>query len=189
MRLAEPALRWTEPEAFSTSLARYSFEFGIRHLLAAGEHAQATKLIKSESYRKLSAQSLRNVQPLVDDISHVGKTIALEGKFDVELSTQLMVLALSERGKLISHLRETLDASASKSDWETVISLASAEPAETMRVLLALRAIVKAEAKIKNQAAKELKTVVTRWASETGKSEWQECVQWMLAPSAKLGSS
>jgi hypothetical protein len=179
-RLAETVIRWSEPDAFGSSLKAYGFANGIRHLLAMGRAAESTSLLLDKNYRDSAARILRAPQPILEDVARVRQASALAAQSDLTKAADLTILALTGREQLIVHLREVLDKSASESDWESVISMAAADNSESMRLLLALRALTRQNAKLSEQAISELRTILSRWAAATGKFEWGETVRLLV---------
>ena len=179
-RLAETVIRWNEPDAFGASLKTYGFTNGIRHLLAADRNAESTNLLLDKNYRETAASTLHDPQPVLDDVDRVCQANALAAQSDLTKAADLTILALTGREQLTVHLREVLDKAASESDWESVISLAVAEHSSSMRLLLAFRALTRENAKLSNEAISELRTILSRWATATGKSEWVELVEQVL---------
>jgi len=179
-RLAEPATRWNEPDAFGSSLKAYGFANGIRHLLAIGRATESTNLLLDKNYRESAARTLRNPTPILADVARVRRTTALADEIDADQLAELTVLALTGREQLSAHLRETLDKAATESDWETVISLAAADNSESKRILLAFRALTRQNAKPSEQAISELRIILSRWSTATGKFEWGETVRLLV---------
>lgn len=180
-RLAETAMRWSEPDAFGASLKTYGFTNGIRHLLATDCLPESTNLLLDKNYREAAASTLHDPQPILKDVSRVRQANALAAQSDLTEAADLTMLALTGREQLTVHLREVLDKAASESDWESVISLAAAEDSASMRLLLAFRALTRENAKLSEQAISELRTILSRWASESGKPEWEEVIESVLA--------
>ena len=183
-RLAETVIRWSEPDAFGSSLKTYGFKNGIRHLLATDCTAKSTNLLLDKNYRETAASTLHDPQPILEDVARVRQANAFAAQSDLTKAADLTILALIGREQLTVHLREFLDKAASESDWESVISLAAAEESETLRLLLAFRAFTRENAKPPDQVISELRTIVSRWVAATGKSEWEEVVKKLL-PSTK----
>lgn len=179
-RLAEPATRWNEPDAFGSSLKAYGFAFGIRHLLAIERAAESTSLLLDKNYRESAARKLQAPQPILADVARVRQANALGDQAEVNKAAELTFLALNAREQLTAHLRETLDKAASESDWESVISLATAEDSESMRLLLAFRALTRQNAVLPENFISEFQHILLRWACESGKPEWEEIVQQLL---------
>jgi hypothetical protein len=175
-RLAETVIRWSEPDAFGASLKTYGFKNGIRHLLAIERNEELTNLLLDKIYREIAASTLHDPQPILEDVARVRQANALAGQSDLTKAADLTVLALTGREQLIVHLREVLDKAASESDWESVISLAAAGDSASMRLLLALRALSRENTKLTEKAISELRTILSRWASESGKPEFSEIV-------------
>jgi hypothetical protein len=169
-------MRWSEPDAFGASLKTYGFTNGIRHLLATDCLPESTNLLLDKNYREAAASTLHDPQPILKDVSRVRQANALAAQSDLTEAADLTMLALTGREQLTVHLREVLDKAASESDWESVISLAAAEDSTSMRLLLALRALSNQNAKFSNEAISELRTILSRWATATGKIEWEEVV-------------
>jgi nephrocystin-3 len=175
-RLAEPATRWNEPDAFGSSLKAYGFANGIRHLLAIERTAESTSLLLDKSYRESAAQTLHNPTPILADVARVRQVNALADEPDANQAADLTVLALNGREQLTAHLRHTLDKAASESDWESVVALAAAEESESMRLILAFRALTRENAILPEKVIPELQNILSRWASESGKPELEELV-------------
>ena len=182
-RLAEPATRWTEPEAFGPSLRAYGFEYGIRHLLACGRAAESTRLLLDNGYRQAAAHTLKKPQPVLDDIAQVRHANAIAATPEASAAAPLTVLALTGREQLTAHLRQSLDEAATGADWETVLALAAAGESEATRLLLACRALTRENATPPEGEANELRALMTRWASNSGNAGWQELIGHVLPPS------
>ena len=183
-RLAETVIRWSEPDAFGASLKAYGFAYGIRHLLAIERAAESTSLLFDKTYRESAARTLHAPQPILEDVARVRQANALADEPDANQAADLTVLALNGREQLTAHLRHTLDKAASKSDWESVVALAAAEESESMRLILAFRALTRQNAILPENVFPELQNILSRWASESGKPEWEELVE-RLVPSTQ----
>jgi nephrocystin-3 len=175
-RMAETVTRWQEPSAFGPSLKAYGFANGIRHLLAIDSNAESASLLLDKNYRETAARTLHDPQPILEDLARVRKACALADKINVSQAAHLSVLALIGREQLTKHLREALDLAATEADWETVISVISAENNDEVSLLLACRALARNNAGISAKMTLELQPLMEKWAT-AGKSEWREIIQ------------
>ena len=180
-RLAETVIRWSEPDAFGSSLKTYGFKNGILHLLATDCTTESTNLLLDKNYRETAASTLHDPQPVLEDVARIRQANALADQTDANQAAELTVLALNAREQLTAHLRETLDKAASESDWESVVALAAAEESESMRLLLTFRALTRQNAILPENVFPELQNILSRWASESGKPEWVEVIESVLA--------
>ncbi len=179
-RLAETVTRWNDQAAFGFSLRAYGFEYGVRHLLACKRAGDAVDLILDEKYREAAASALHQWQPVLHDVARVRRELAMQPSCDLAQAAELAVLSLSAEAQLGACLRRRLDQCAANGDWEEVLALSSAEKDETVRLLVACRALTRrsdsGSDKASAQLRAELTAVVERWAESTGKSEWGELV-------------
>ena len=179
-RLAKTVTRWNDPDALTASLQAYGFTNGIRHLLANARVEESTALLLNENYRQAAARVLCDPQPVLEDLARVRHASALSSRFDGDAAAGLTFVALTGERQLTAHLRKSLDQAANEGDWESVLALASAEKSEPMRLLLACRALTLENSSPPAPAARELQILMSRWARNTGKPEWEEIVQCML---------
>jgi hypothetical protein len=175
-RLAEIVLRWQEPDAFGQSLKAYGFANGIHHLIAINCNNEATSLLLDENYRETATRTLHDSQPILKDVAYVRNANALADGIYLSQAAHLSVLALTGREQLTKHLREALDLAATEADWETVISVISAENNDEVSLLLACRALARNNAGISAKMTLELQPLMEKWAT-AGKSEWREIIQ------------
>jgi nephrocystin-3 len=175
-RLAETVLRWQEPDAFGQSLKAYGFANGIHHLIAINCNNEATSLLLDENYRETATRTLHDSQPILKDVAYVRNANALADGINLSQAAHLSVLALTGREQLTKHLREALDLAATEADWETVISVISAENNDEVSLLLACRALARNNAGISAKMTLELQPLMEKWAT-AGKSEWREIIQ------------
>jgi nephrocystin-3 len=181
-RLAEPVLRWREEGAFGASLRAYGFANGIRHLLDNHRADESAGLLLDKDYREAAARTLHQVRPVLDDIQRVREADAQADSFDVARASDLTVLALTGREQLEAHLRKTLDQTAVKSDWESVMAHAGSEDDKAMAILLACRAISRATKQIGEADIAGIVSVMDRWAETIGKSGWKEFIARVALP-------
>ena len=73
---------------------------------------------------------------------------------------------------LDAHLCQTLDQSAQKGEWETVMGLAAAGENESMSMLLACRALLQGGVPQNDSDAVQLRALMKRWSA--CKDEWEE---------------
>jgi hypothetical protein len=179
-RLAEPALRWREGNAFGATLRAYGFENGIRHLIDSGRVDDAAGLLLDIDYRQAAARALHQARPVLDDVQRVRQAESQQRSFDVGRASELTVIALKGRQQLTTHLREMLDRMAGEADWEAVVSLASIESDESMRLLLACRAITHRNGNIPDDIRVQLQTILSAWANASGKPEWEKVLSQLL---------
>jgi hypothetical protein len=185
-RLAEPALRWREEDAFGASLRSYGFENGIRHLLDSHRADEAASLLLDKEYREVAARTLHQPRPVLDDAQRVREADAQADSFDVARASELTILALTGREQLEAHLHKALNHAAANSEWERVFALAAGEESEALRLLLAFRALlVASECKTSaKQSGADICALLERWAESTGKDEWSALIK-LLAPSGR----
>ena len=179
-RLAETVTRWSDPVVFNASLRAYGFANGIQHLLANRRVEESTALFLDETYRKAAARVLCDPQPVLKDLARVRHASTLSSQFNEDAAAELTIVALTGARQLTNHLRASLDQASDEGDWESVISLASAERTEPLRLLLACRALTRDGVCPSALDVGALRTLMSRWARNTGKPEWEEVVQRML---------
>jgi len=182
-RLAEPAIRWNEPEAFGTSLRAYGFEFGIRHLLDVGRFEEAAAMMLETKYRHSAVESLRQAISVQQDVARVRHAVAREARWTPEDATVLTVLALTGENELELHLRRRLGEAAGRGDWEEALGIAGASEDNQARLLLVSLALIHNPAGLTDTAGAQVQEVASRWADATGKPEWEEVLA--LLPSLK----
>ena len=179
-RLAETATRWLDQTAFGFSLRAYGFEYGVRHLIACKRAGDALDLVLDKKYREAAVSALHQVQPVLHDVALVRRELAMQPSCDLDQAAALTVLSLSAEAQLGACLRRRLDQCAANGNWEEVLALSSAEKDETLRLLVACRALTRgsdsATDKDSVQLRAELAAVMARWADSTGKAEWGELV-------------
>ena len=175
-RLAETVIRWSEPDAFGSSLRNYGFEYGIRHLLACKRVGESIGLVLNKGYRESAASTLHQAFPVLGDVVRVRREAAMQPSCNIEQAAALIVISLNGGSELNSHLRRNLDECANKDDWEEVLALSAAEENESMRLLLACRALTNKATSGPENSTAELRSVMERWATGTGKAAWREIV-------------
>jgi hypothetical protein len=184
-RLAEPAIRWRETDAFGSGLRAYGFAHGIGHLLAVGRSGEARDLVLDRDYQNAAAVALRDPGPVERDVAAVRRTLALAGNLEPAVAAELAAQTLLVRPRLTRHLRQVLDDAARQGDWEEVMALAAAGADESERLLLACRALVRGGRPGEGQAAADLRALLARWSTAAGKEEWTELTGRLLpAPAA-----
>ena len=175
-RLAEPATRWNEPDAFSSSLKAYGFAFGIRHLIAMGRVAEATDMILDENYRQNAVESTRLGSTVQQDVSRLRHAVAMNTSSDTGKAAQLTIQALSGTAELETHLRSRLDEASVSGEWEEALGIAGAAEVNQLRLLLACRALIQNKSKLTENQKEQIKALTHRWASAEGKPEWEEII-------------
>jgi len=185
-RLAEPALRWREDDAFGASLRSYGFENGIRHLLDNHRADEAAGLLLDRAYREAAVQTLHQAYPVLDDVQRVREADTQADNFDAGRASELTVLALTGGEQLGVHLRKTLDEAAVKSDWESVLALAGAEGGADRSILLACRAVTRTDVELNEADVDEIKIVLERWAKATANPIWTELIKALPAPQRRV---
>lgn len=185
-RLAEPALRWREEDAFGTSLRSYGFENGIRHLLDNHRADEAAGLLLDRKYREAAAQTLYQAYPVLDDVQRVRKADTQADNFDAGRASELTVLALTGGEQLGVHLRKTLDEAAVKSDLGSLLALAGAEGGADRSILLVCRAVTRTDVKLNEADVDEIKIVLERWAKATANPIWSELIKALPAPQRRV---
>jgi hypothetical protein len=171
-RLAETVTRWQDEQAVGASLRSYGFEHGISHLLARARVREALDLLLADHYRHAAALTLRRSAPVLRNVQDVRRAAALEDLCQPEEAATLTQLALTGRSMLETDLRQSLDQSAQKEDWETVMGLAAAGENESMSMLLACRALLQGGMPKNDSDAVQLRALMKRWSA--GKDEWEE---------------
>jgi nephrocystin-3 len=177
-RLAQTVTRWREEAAFGATLRTYGFQQGITHLLEVDRTREAVELLLAEDYRETAARTLRETQPVLRDVERVRVAAAIAGTSDPEDAAALTVLALAGREQLTACLRQALDQAATQGHWESVMALSEAAEEETLRLLLACRAIMGGGPPGEESEARLLRDKMARWAD--GRKEWLELLGWML---------
>jgi nephrocystin-3 len=171
-RLAETVTLWQDEQAVGASLRSYGFEHGISHLLARARVREALDLLLADHYRHAAALTLRRSAPVLRNVQDVRRAAALEDLCQPEEAATLTQLALTGRSMLETDLRQALDQSAQKEDWETVMGLAAAGENESMSMLLACRALLQGGMPKNDSDAVQLRALMKRWSA--GKDEWEE---------------
>ena len=171
-RLAETVTRWQDELAVGASLRSYGFEHGISHLLARARVREALDLLLADHYRHAAALTLRRSAPVLRNVQDVRRAAALEDLCQPEEAATLTQLALTGRSMLDAHLCQTLDQSAQKGEWETVMGLAAAGENESMSMLLACRALLQGGVPQNDSDAVQLRALMKRWSA--CKDEWEE---------------
>jgi hypothetical protein len=179
-RLAEPATRWREPEAFGLSLRAYAFEYGLRHLLANKCADDATAMILDENYRHRAIESTRRASTIQQDVSLVRHAVATDAKSDPERAAALTIQAITGTAKLEAHQRQRLDESAGAGDWEEALGIAGASENNEFRVLFACRALVHIQSSLTETEGAQIRDLSQRWARATSRPEWEETLALLL---------
>lgn len=179
-RLAETATRWQDEGAFGASLRAYGFQHGIGHLLALGRSEESRDLLLDRTYQKQAVCTLRNPEPIQRDVAAVRCALVRGEGSDPLSAAGLAEQALSGRGRLTEHLRRALDDAAWRGDWEEVVALAAAAEEDSLRLLLAFRAILRGGGLGCSREAAELRILLERWAVTVGKPEWRELIDRFL---------
>lgn len=196
-KLAEPALRWKEEDAFGASLRSYAFANGMAHLLDEKRIDKSLELLSDKKYRETAAHALHQARPVLKDLQRLRETLAKAPAFDAIQAAELTFLALSGQQELQTHLRLSLDEAAKQGDWEEALAFAAAEESETLRLLLACRAVAVTDPRIPTQDRSEIGALMERWAETAGGNEWNDLVRTLVTAQAnksigadeKLGES
>jgi nephrocystin-3 len=181
-KLAEPALRWKEQDAFGASLRSYAFANGIAHLLDDKRTDKSLELLSDQEYRETAARALHQARPVLKDLQRLRETLAKAPAFDATQAAELTFLALRGKQELQTHLRISLDEVSKLGDWEDAMAFAAAEESETLRLLLACRALAGISAMPSEGSAAEVRALASKWADATGTPEWRELVVLLLPP-------
>jgi len=179
-RLAETVTRWQEPDAFGSSLRAYGFEYGIRHLLAIRRVDDASDMILDQNYRHRAVESTRQASAIQEDVSRLRRALALQAEFNLGEAALLTNQALVGKTEPECHLRSQLDAAAASGDWEEALGIAGAQEDNSLRILLACRALLQSPGVLSEIQSGQISDVTHRWAKATGKPEWEEAIHLML---------
>ncbi len=179
-RLAETVTRWREPDAFGSSLRAYGFEYGIRHLLDIRRVDDATDMILDQNYRRRAVESTRQASAIEEDVSRLRRAVALQANFSHEVAALLTIQALVGKTEPECHLRSRLDAAAASGDWEEALGIAGAQEDNSLRILLACRALLQSPGVLSEIQSGQISDVTHRWAKATGKPEWEEAIHLVL---------
>ena len=85
----------------------------------------------------------------------------------------MTLLALSGAQELESHLRQRIDEAAKHGDWEEALAFAAAEESETLRLLLACRALVSEGVSLSEEDALQVRALLRRWSEVTKEDTWR----------------
>lgn len=183
-KLAEPALRWKEADAFGASLRFYAFANGMAHLLDDKRIDKSLELLSDREYRETAARALHQARPVLNDLQRLREKLAKASACDAAQAAELTFFALSGVQELESHLRRTIDEAAKRGDWEEAMAFAAAEESETLRLLLACRAVVSGGVSFSEEDALQMRALVSRWSEATKEDTWRELMA-SLTPTSR----
>ena len=186
-RLAQPARRWHEEDAYGATARDYGFQYGIGHLLAIARHGEAAEMLLDRGYQKACVLSHKKPYLVARDVNRVRHACALAGEGGSQRAAALCAEALGAETRLTQSLREILDDAAAAGKWEEVMELASAEDVIEGKLLLACRGIMRAQGSLHGQDAVTLGSLMTKWAATVDKPEWREVVTRISAEGASKG--
>ena len=183
-KLAEPALRWKEQDAFGASLRSYAFANGVGHLLDDKRIDKSLELLFDKEYRETAARALHQGRPVLKDLQRLREAIAKAAAFDSTQIAELTFLALSGQQELQTHLRLSLDKASQHGDWEEALAFAASEESETLRLLLACRAVASEGAIFSEEDALQVRALLNRWSDATQEDACKELTN-LLTPTPR----